>query len=259
MNINNPVERFVKEDMFDLTGSSVDITTGNQEINDCSRYLQINEVSLQDVFTPVDVIKNEAFQILYQAAQKLHVAGNYATALKIHFGINNNKICLFYQPVCLEGGKDISPKFRQYSVKEGEWYAYDSSNNTFVSINYQAGVKPILNNHKEMIRVRRSDGENHHSRFIPSIDVEAVIFPCQQIKKLIANNPNGTHIALFNSIRKERSLDMPVKHTLLLKSMAVQSSQAASRMAVPSEGQNGSYENLANLCPPNEAVVRKLQ
>jgi len=239
-----------KEDILDLNGSVVDAATGSQEISDCNKYLQLNGSAINDVLAPVDVILYDAFKPLHNKAKSLHKTGHYVTGLKIHFGVDNstNKICVFYQPVCLDNGKDIGLKLRQYTVVGGDWYSYDSGKNMFVSKNHNEAL-PFLNNHKEKINILHTDSADEYSRFIPSVDVEAVIFPFQKITSFISENPLATHIGLYNAIRKEEN---SVKHTLLLKAING-SSQIASRSAAPEAA--SSYGNLANLCPPNGESV----
>jgi hypothetical protein len=119
-----------KEDVLDLTGSVVDFIAGRKEIADCSRYLKVNDTYLNDSEKPIDLIPYNAFQRIYKKATKLHQSGNYVTGLKIHFGVNRytHKICLFYQPVCLDNGVEVNPKLRQYTVVEGDYFSYDPIN-----------------------------------------------------------------------------------------------------------------------------------
>jgi hypothetical protein len=242
-----------KEDVLDLTGSVVDFISGRKEISDSSRYLKVNDTHLNDSEKPIDLIPYNAFQLLYKKATKLHQSGNYVTGLKIHFGVNSsaNKICLFYQPVCLDNGVEVTPKLRQYTVVEGDYFLYDSIKNKF-TLKKHSTVLPFLNSHKEEMSILRVDSAKVHSRFLPSLDVEAVIFPFQKIMLLISENLNGTHIGLFNAIRKEKNEDNVIKHTILLQ--AINGNPQNTRGMAASVA-SSSYGNLANLCPPNGARV----
>lgn len=241
-----------KEDILNLDGSVVDAAAGSQEISDCNTYLKVNGNSVNDVEAPIDIIKYDAFQPLYTKAKLLHVKGHYVTGLKIHFGIDSSthKICVFYQPVCMDNGKDMGLKLRQYTTIAGDWYAYDSTKNTFVSKHHDEAL-PFLNTHKEKINILRSENSSQHTRFIPSVDVEAVIFPFQKIMAIIDEHPQATHIGLYNAIRKEED---GVKHTILLQAIN-KTPQPAGRMMAAAPAAAGSYGNLANLCPPNGSSV----
>jgi hypothetical protein len=262
MNTKNSTIKIANEDAFDLNAPIVDVLVGNQEISDCTAYLRVDGNVIEDIFSPAGLIRYDAFESLYTKARLMHTTGNYAAGLKIYFGIDSatNKICLFYQPVCLENGQNASPGYRQYDVIEGEWFSYDAGQNIFVLKNTN-DVTPFLNNHKERISIRRIDTDSTPTRFIPNTDVEAVIFPFQQIKALMNDNPERTHVGFYNAIRKEEGITARIRHTLLLYATTTGAAGTApmKRAAIAElPGYSEKYANLANLCPPNGTALCKI-
>ncbi len=247
-----PVEEILKqapelkslsqEDQIPLNLTELSEKKGNEEIKNCEMFLKKNGTPFGKKDYVIEIIKGEfqTFLKLFQEATELaNSKSDYITGLKIHFGMDaNNKMQVLYQPVGLKRKKNVSEETYDYNVlPSSNYYHYNAKKEEFII----ETITSAPENYKKKISIQHDLGKQHEP-FISGVDVEAVIFPFQEIFTLIYfNKPiiGKDIVAVFNSIRKQSSAKNRIKHTIILGPKGVGPLLVA-----------GTYANLGNLCPP---------
>jgi|GEM_PF-2980722 len=254
-----------QEDIIYLDGSDKTKLQGDKEITRFRKYVKINKVPVEGI-NGLEQINNIASLVeFYQKAQKLSVDGvHYVTGVKIIFGVDDNKMCLLYRPVCMSRTGGLGKRIGRYKLKEEEEERkQDQQKGQIMTYKYNDtdGFTPILpeqatlliKQYKELIEIKHSTipGDTH-SNFIRNYDVESVIFSFQEIFTLLFENLDFQKITIYNCIKQNQADPsfLTIKHSLLLATNLAPTILTTQSLK-KEETFLTKYANLAHLCPPH--------
>ena len=195
------------------------------------------------------------------------------TALKIRYGMKNERIVFLYQPTYLVPAECSSSSCRLQlrHISKQDFYAYNAKSESFNIVNREE-VKNDTANYDDHIRVKQHRGS---TKFLPMDrraswlgDSQSIIFSFQEILEIYHQNysseTNGNRycnkIDIHNAAEFYQKGNWPsdmlrrgrIKHTSFISSRDWDKGKSSKVILLNQMvSVNGNVGNLAHLCPPS--------